>query len=242
MIANIRCMVIDDDELDRLVLQHHINQYDNLEIVASFDSAEKAIPYLDLPIDVLFINTNLPGMSGIEFRKLAYKIPICIFISSHSEFAAEAFEINILDFIKKPLKTERFHHSLQKLFDFLEMKEKSECLDILLGENNIKIKEGSTIIQIKVTDILYLEALKDYTRIVTAEKKHCILDSLGNLLHQNYFDSFVRIHRSYAVPKYLIRSKTNHEVELTHRIKLPIGRTYKDNLAFFDISNRSPDY
>ncbi|WP_172281933.1 LytR/AlgR family response regulator transcription factor [Chryseobacterium sp. LAM-KRS1] len=237
MIANIKCMIIDDDELDRLVLQHHINQYDNIEIVASFDSAEKAIPYLDLPVDVLFIETKLPGMSGIEFCKLAYKIPICIFMSSHCEFAAEAFELDILDFIKKPLKTDRIHHSLQKLLDFLEMKEKSECLDILLGENTIKIKEGSTILQIKITDILYLEALKDYTRIVTSEKKHCILDSLGNLLHQNHFDSFVRIHRSYAVPKYLIRSKTSHEVELTHKIKLPIGRSYKDNLAFFNMPN-----
>ncbi|WP_228409707.1 LytR/AlgR family response regulator transcription factor [Chryseobacterium sp. T16E-39] len=231
-------MIIDDNELDRLVLHHYINQYDHIEIVASFDSAEKAIPYLDLPIDVLFIETKLPGMSGIEFCKLAYKIPICIFTSAHCEFAAEAFELDILDFIKKPLKADRFHHSIQKLFDFLEMKEKSECLDILLGENNIKIKEGSTILQIKITDILYLEALKDYTRIVTPEKKHCILDSIGNLLHQNYFDSFVRIHRSYAVPKYLIRSKTPHEVELTHQIKLPIGRTYKNNLAFFDTHNQ----
>lgn len=228
-------MIIDNNELDRLVLHHHINQYECIEIVASLDSAEKAIPYLDLPIDVLFIDTNLPGMNGMEFSKLAHKIPICIFISSHPEFAIEAFELDILDFIKKPLKTERFHQSMLKLFDFLEMKEKSECLDILLGENNIKIKEGSTILQIKITDILYLEALKDYTRIITSEKKHCILDSIGNLLHQNYFDSFVRIHRSYAVPKYLIRSKTAHEVELVNHIKLPIGRTYKDNLAFFNM-------
>lgn len=235
MITNIKCMVIDDNELDRLVLHHCINQYDNIEIVASFDSAEKGIPYLELPIDVLFIETHLPGISGIEFIKLAHKIPICIFISSHCEFAVEAFELDTLDFIKKPLKAERFHQSMLKLFDFLEMKEKSECLDILLGENNIKIKEGNTILQIKITDILYLEALKDYTRIITSEKKHCILDSLGNLLHQNHFDSFVRIHRSYAVPKYLIRSKNTHEVELVNQIKLPIGRTYKDNLSFFNM-------
>lgn len=126
MITNIKCMVIDDNELDRLVLHHCINQYDNIEIVASFDSAEKAIPYLELPIDVLFIETHLPGISGIEFIKLAHKIPICIFISSHCEFAVEAFELDTLDFIKKPLKSERFHQSMLKLFDFLEMKEKSE--------------------------------------------------------------------------------------------------------------------
>lgn len=234
MITNIKCMIIDDDELDRLVLHHHINQYENIEIVASFDSAEKAIPYLTLPIDLLFIETKLPGINGLEFRKLAYKIPICIFISSHPEFAIETFEINTLDFISKPLKTERFHNSMQKLFNYFEMKEKSECFDTLLGENSIKIKENGNIFQVKITDILYLEALKDYTRIITSEKKHCILDSIGNLLHKNSFDSFVRIHRSYAVPRHLIRSKNTHEVELVHQIKLPIGRTYKDNLSFFE--------
>ncbi|WP_299179586.1 LytTR family DNA-binding domain-containing protein [uncultured Chryseobacterium sp.] len=234
MITNIRCMIIDDDELDRLVLHHYIKQYENIEIVASFHTAEEAVPYLDLPIDLLILDIDLPGMNGIEFRKLALKIPACIFVSSHCEYAIETFELDTFDFIAKPLKSERFHHSIQKLFDFFEMKEKCECFDALIGENCIKIKEGGNVYQIKVSDILYLEALKDYTRIVTSERKHCILDSLGNILHKSYFDSFVRIHRSYAVPKHLIRSKNTHEVELVEQIKLPIGRAYKDNLSFFE--------
>ncbi|UOU99232.1 LytTR family DNA-binding domain-containing protein [Chryseobacterium daecheongense] len=234
MITNIRCMIIDDDELDRLVLHHHLKQYENIEIVATFNSAEKAIPYLDLPIDLLLLDIDLPGMSGIEFRKLAHKIPACIFVSSHPEYAIETFELDTLDFIPKPLKTDRFHHSMQRLFDFFETKEKCDCFDALIGENCIKIKEGGNIYQVKITDILYLEALKDYTRIVTQEKKHCILDSLGNILHKSHFDSFVRIHRSYAVPRHLIRSKNNHEVELVEHIKLPIGRAYKSNLSFFE--------
>ncbi|NML69846.1 response regulator transcription factor [Chryseobacterium sp. RP-3-3] len=234
MIAHIKCMIIDDDELDRLVLQHHMRQYDNIEIVASFNSAEKAFPYLEFPIDLLICETKLDGMSGLEFRKLAHKIPACIFVSSHLELAAEAFEMDALDFITKPFKTERFHYSMQKVFNFFEMKEKCDCFDALLGENCIKIKEGGHISQIKLTDILYLEALKDYTRLVTHDKKHCILDSLGNLLHKSFFDSFVRIHRSYAVPRHFIRGKNSHEIELIHQIKLPIGRTYKESLSFLD--------
>lgn len=234
MIAHIKCMIIDDDELDRLVLQHHIRQYETIEVIASFNSAEKAVPYLEFPIDLLICETKLPGMSGLEFRKLAHKIPACIFVSSHTEMAAAAFEINALDFISKPLITKRFHHSIEKVFAFFEMKEKCECFDALLGENCIKIKEGGHITQIKLTDILYLEALKDYTRLVTHDKKHCILDSLGNLLHKSFFDSFVRIHRSYAVPRHFIRGKNSHEIELIHQIKLPIGRTYKENLSFLN--------
>lgn len=235
MITPIRCMIIDDDELDRLVLQHYLKKYENLEIVASFDSAEKAIPYLELPIDLLLTETILKGMSGLEFRKLAHKIPACIFVSSHPELAAGAFEINTLDFITKPLAPERFHYSMQRLFDFFKLKEKCESYDAMLGENCIKIKEGGSIFQIQKTDILYLEALKDYTRIITLEKNHCILDSLGNLLHKSFFDSFIRIHRSYAVPRHLIRGKSCHEIELAHHIKLPIGRAYKNNLSFFEL-------
>lgn len=234
MITHIRCMIIDDDELDRLVLQHYIRPYKKIEIVASFDSAEKAVPYLDLPIDLLITETNLKGMNGMEFRKLAHKIPACIFVSSHPELAASVFEINALDFMTKPLKAERFHYSIQKLFDFFEVREKCECYDAILGENCLTIKEGGNISQIKMKDILYLEALKDYTRIITLEKNHCILDSLGNLLQKSFFESFIRIHRSYAVPRHLIRSKNCHEIELTHHIKLPIGRTYKNNLSFFE--------
>ncbi|PWN64907.1 DNA-binding response regulator [Chryseobacterium oncorhynchi] len=226
-------MIIDDDELDRLVLQRYIKQYENIEIVASFDSAEKAIPYLELPIDLLITETNLKGMNGLELRKLAHKIPACIFVSSHPELAACVFEMNTLDFITKPLTTERFHYSMEKLFDFFKVKEKCECYDAILGQDFINLKESGNIFQVRKTDILYLEALKDYTRIITLEKKHCILDSLGNLLHKSFFDSFVRIHRSYAVPRHLIRGKNCHEIELTHQIKLPIGRAYKDNLSFF---------
>lgn len=234
MIAHLKCIIIDDDELDRLVLQHHIRQYDHIEIIASFDSAEKAVPYLEFPIDLLICETNLPEMNGLEFRKLAHKIPTCIFVSSQPELAAEAFETDTLDFLTKPLKTERFHYSIQKVFKFFEMKEKCECFDALLGENCITIKEGSHISQVRLTDILYLEALKDYTRLVTHEKKHCVLDSLGNILNKSFFDSFVRIHRSYAVPRHFIRGKNSHEIELINHIKLPIGRTYKESLSFLN--------
>ncbi|WP_306618378.1 LytR/AlgR family response regulator transcription factor [Chryseobacterium ginsenosidimutans] len=226
-------MIIEDDELDRLVLHQHIKQFENIAIVGSFDSAETAIPHLDTPVDLIILDIDLPGMNGIEFRKITQKIPACIFISSHPEYAINTFEVDTFDFITKPLKSERFNSCMQKLFDFFEMKEKSESFDMLVGENNIRIKEGNSISQIKISDILYLEALKDYTRIVTTEKRHCILNSIGNILHKSYFDSFIRIHRSYAVPKHLIRSKNTHEVELVHQIKLPIGRTYKSNLDFF---------
>lgn len=229
----IKCIIVEDEELDRLVLQQHLKKYPNIEIVGLFDSAEKALPFINSPIELIILDIDLPGMNGIELRKHIQKIPACIFISSHPEYAIDSFELDTLDFITKPLRAERFQYAMQKLFDFFEMKEKSESFDILVGKNHINIKDGTDIFKIKINDILYLEALKDYTRIITSEKKHCILDSIGNLLQKTDFNTFIRIHRSFAVPKHHIRSKNAHEIELVHNIKLPIGRAYKNNLDFF---------
>ncbi len=230
----IRCIVIDDEEVDRLMLQHLIKQEPILELVVAVDSIESAKAFIDNSIDLLFLDIDLPQMSGIEIRKAYQKIPACIFISSHPEYAIETFELDTLDFISKPLKKERFEYSIHKLTDFFSMKEKSEYFDLLSGSQFLKIKEGHQTVQIKISDIIYLEALKDYTRLITAHKKHCVLSSIGQILKENHFSNFVRIHKSYAVPKHLITRKNSYEVIINSTINLPIGRAYKDNLSFFE--------
>lgn len=226
--------MIDDEEVDRLMLQHLIKQEPILELVVAVDSIESAKAFIDDSIDLLFLDIDLPGMSGIEIRKAYQKIPACIFISSHPEYAIETFELDTLDFISKPLKKERFEYSIHKLTDFFSMKEKSEYFDLLSGSQFLKIKEGHQTVQIKISDIIYLEALKDYTRLITAHKKHCVLSSIGQILKENHFSNFVRIHKSYAVPKHLITRKNSYEVIINSTINLPIGRAYKDNLSFFE--------
>lgn len=226
--------MIDDEEVDRLMLQHLIKQEPILELVVAVDSIESAKAFIDNSIDLLFLDIDLPQMSGIEIRKAYQKIPACIFISSHPEYAIETFELDTLDFISKPLKKERFEYSIHKLTDFFSMKEKSEYFDLLSGSQFLKIKEGHQTVQIKISDIIYLEALKDYTRLITAQKKHCVLSSIGQILKENHFSNFVRIHKSYAVPKHLITRKNSYEVIINSTINLPIGRAYKDNLSFFE--------
>jgi DNA-binding LytR/AlgR family response regulator len=230
----LKCIIIEDEELDRLMLQHLTKQYDDLEIVAYFHNAESAMEHLSSDIDLLFLDIDLPGMSGIEFRKKALNIPACIFISSHPEYAIETFEMDTLDFISKPLKKERFEYSINKLRDYFNMREKSEYFDIITGTKHLKIKEGHNITQLKISDIIYLEALKDYTRIITSNKKHCVLSSLGHILKEDHFSNFIRIHKSYAIPKHMITGKNSYEVMINNNIKLPIGRAYKENLNFFE--------
>lgn len=230
----IRCIIVEDQEIDRLMLQHLVKQQDILELVAAVDSAENVKALINDTVDLLFLDIDLPDCSGIEMRKMYQHVPACIFISSHPEYAVETFELDTLDFISKPLKKERFDYSVNKLADFFSMKEKSEYFDILTGSQFLNIKEGHETVQIKISDIIYLEALKDYTRLITAQKKHCVLSSIGQILKDRHFSTFVRIHKSYAVPKHLITRKNSYEVMISHNnISLPIGRAFKDNLNFF---------
>ncbi len=216
------------------MLQHLIRQHSILEIVAAADSVLNAKPLIDSSIDLLFLDIDLPEMSGMEIRKTYNKIPACIFISSHPEYAIDAFELDAIDFISKPLKKQRFDYAINKLTDFFTLREKSEYFDILTGSQFLKIREGHNITQIKISDVLYLEALKDYTRLVTNQKKHCVLSSLGQILKGEHFSNFIRIHKSYAVPKHLITKKNSYEVIINGDINLPVGRAYKENLSFFD--------
>jgi len=234
MKREIKCIIVEDDELDRLVLQQHLKKYPQITVSGIFSCAETAVSSLKTDVDLLILDIDLPEMNGIELRKRFKNVAACIFISSHPEYAIDTFELDTLDFISKPLKAARFEYAMQKLADFFEMKDKSESFDAMIGENTIKIKDRNEVFQIKISDILYFEALKDYTRIITADKKHCILDSIGNLLQKEYFSHFVRIHRSFAMPKHHIRKKSAHEIEIVQQIKLPIGRAFKANLDFFN--------
>lgn len=226
------CIIIDDDEIDRLTVVSYVKGFSNLNIVGVFESAENALQILDKQeITVLFLDIDMPSLNGLEFRKKAMNVPVCIYITAHPEHAVESFEIDTLDFIVKPIKKDRFIQANSRIEDYMELKQKAQLFESAIGGDVIYIKEGHTETKVKLHDIIYLEALKDYTKIVTTTKKHCVLSTIGNLLKENHFQSFVRIHRSYAVQKNYIDKKMTNELLLNNGTIIPIGRSYKDTLS-----------
>ena len=225
------CIIIDDDEIDRLTVISFAKKFPVLDILGVFESAEEALSIIEKEkIDVLFLDIDMPGLSGIEFRKKALEIPVCIFITAHPEHAVESFEIETLDFIVKPLKLDRFAQTVSRIEEFIEIKLKASLFEASIGGDTIYIKEGHEQTKVKLHEILYLEALKDYTLIITDKKRHCVLSSIGNLLKENHFQSFIRIHRSFAVQKQFIQKINSSEILLNNNITIPVGRSYKDNL------------
>ena len=180
--TNYTCIIVDDNELDRLTLVSYVRRYPFIQIAEAFESAAGALAFIQMNTipDVLFLDIDMPGMSGLDLRKQLGQISACIFVTSHPEFAVEGFETAALDFIVKPLKADRFANAMERLEHFLEIHHKADLLDYTLGEDTLFIKEGHNHVKLQLHEIIYMEALKDYTGIITNKKKYCVLTPLGN--------------------------------------------------------------
>ncbi len=225
------CIIVDDDEIDRLTVLSYVKKVDTINVIGVFDTVKEAFDCITKnTIDILFLDIDMPESSGLELRKQALTVPVCIFITAHPEHAVESFELNALDFIVKPIHANRFLQTISRINEFMDIKHKASLFETTMGDDIIYIKEGHQQTKIKLHDVLYLEALKDYTIIVTPQKRHCVLHSIGNLLKEPHFKLFIRVHRSYAIQKLAVQKIITNEVELINKILIPVGRSYKDNL------------
>jgi two-component system LytT family response regulator len=225
-----RCFIVDDNQIDRLAAASFVRRFSFIKIAGIFDNAVDALEAAEKNIpDALFLDIDMPEIDGLDLRVKLGKVPACIFITAYPEYALQSFEVNALDFLVKPINAERFDVTMDRLRYYLDIHYKADLLDHSLNEDSLFIKDGHEHIKIQFYDIIYLEALKDYTGIITKEKKYCVLTPLGNLLKEKAFQSFIRIHRSYAVQKHFIRKVTPKAVMVNH-VLLPVGRSYKEAL------------
>lgn len=226
------CIIVDDDEIDRLTTLSYVKKFSELNVVGVFEStADAAVLVKDRKIDILFLDIDMPAESGLEFRKKLMDVPVCIFITAHPEHAVESFEVEALDFIVKPLTLDRFSKTVVRIKEFMDVRHRAALFEKNQESDTVYIKEGHQQIKIKLHSVLYLEGLKDYTLIVTDSKRHCVLASIGNLLKEENFKSFLRVHRSYAVQKASIKKIGTNDIELSNQVLIPIGRKYKSDLA-----------
>ncbi len=226
------CIIVDDDEVARLKVVSIARKFPVFNIIGHFSSATAAFSVSEKEsIDVLFLDIDMPNLSGLELRKKLMNIPVCVFITSHPEHAAESFELETLDFIVKPLREERFAQTVSRIEEFMEIKHKANLYEASFGDDFIYIKDGYDKVKVKLHDIWYVEALKDYCILVTAQKRYCVFSGIGNLLKEEHFKTFIRIHRSYAVQKQFVEKVGANEITLFNNTKLPIGNAFKSNTA-----------
>jgi two-component system LytT family response regulator len=229
------CIIVDDEEIDKLTALSFVRKYPFFKVCGVCSSVEEALVIIEKQdIQILFTDIDMPGIDGFEFRRRLMHIPVCIFITSYADCAVESFELAALDFLLKPLKADRFDATVTRIKQYMEAKEKANLYEHSIGGDTIFIKDGHTFIKIKLHEILYLEALKDYTLIFTTTNKYCVLSPISNMLKEDNFKSFIRIHRSYAVQKHLINKITPTQVSVNN-FTIPIGRSYRDSLDFIKV-------
>ena len=230
MTKTITCIVVDDDEVDRLTVISFLEDYSFIEITGKYDSSAAALAAAQKnPPDVLFLDIDMSGMNGLQLRNELMHIPACVFITSYPDYAVESFEMAAFDFLVKPFSFNRFNKTIERLKEYFTIREKATLLNHTLGADTIFIKDGHQQVKLQLHEIIYFEALNNYTSIVTTSRKYAVLSTLGNLIKEKTFSNFIRIHRSYAVQKHFIKKLSSEEV-LVENITLPVGRSYKELL------------
>ena len=175
----------------------------------------------------------MPEKNGIEILKqIKGSVPIVVFITSHPEFALEGFELSAFDYILKPLTKERFTATANRLQEYWKMKQNAKEYQVRFEQQSLIIKEGHKQIKLQQNDIIYLEAMQDYTKVVTPQRNYLTLTSLTLFLEKMAADTFIRVHRSYAVAINKINEIHNDKL-IVCNTTIPIGKTYRPIAAKF---------
>ena len=230
---HLKYVIVDDDEIDRAVVELEAGKFPFLHKIASCCNPVEALEIISrAKPDVIFLDIEMPGISGIDFlRKKIHTDALPVLITSHPEFALEGFELEAFDYLLKPVSSERFATCALRLRDFYQMHSKACAFDNEQENNFIIIKQGYDKYKIAINDILYLEAMKDYTKIVTTDQQYLVLSTLNGIIEKLPGDKFVRIHRSYVVNKNKVESVQKNNIEI-HSTVLPIGKLYRHELNF----------
>ena len=191
-------LIIDDNAIARTTIRHLAGKVGDIAIVGECADAMKAYDLLQLkPVDLLLLDIEMPGMSGLELtQNLGDKRPVIIFITSKREYAADAFDLNVADYIIKPVTTPRFIRAIDKAREILE----SNSEEINLKDDEfIFIRDSNVVRRLKLDGILYAEAMGDYVKLHTPERFYAIHSTLKAVEDRLPSSKFLRVHRSYLV-------------------------------------------
>lgn len=228
-----KTIIIDDEPLAIDVITHHLKRFSNFEVIKTFTDSVEAFNFLKqgYKIDVVFTDIAMPEISGIELVKLSKDNTKFIMTTSYSEYAVEGFDLEVVDYLLKPISFERFGNAITR-FESLENNENRNT-----PESSFFVKEGDEFIKILVKDIDYIEGLKDYAKIFTGNNYCLALKTLKSIEAILRPFKFMRIHKSYIVPLSKI-SQYNANCVLINNKEIPVGSSYREGLKIYLNNNK----
>lgn len=232
--SNLKVLLVDDEYLALDLLENFVKEIPDLEIVDKVKSPIAAIDILNKEsIDLLFLDIQMPTLSGVNLLKTLKRKPVTIFTTAYSEYAVDAYGLDAVDYLLKPFSFERFLQAVNKAKEQLYRPESTESSvpqkSVPVQSGFLSIKADAKLIKVLHGDILYIEGLKEYVRVVTEENKFVTLMSLKELMESLPEETFVRCHKSYIVNSSKVRSVEGNLFHLDHH-KIPISRDRKTEL------------
>jgi DNA-binding LytR/AlgR family response regulator len=226
-----KCLIVDDETLARLLIRTHLLQIPELEVVQEFSSAIEADQYLKTnKVDLLFLDIQMQQLSGIDFLKSLENPPKVIFTTAYSEFALDGYELNIVDYLLKPITFERFYKATYKALELLNLENESkEATEATFIDKSIVVKSSHQHIKILLTDILFIEGLHKYVKIVTEKKNHTTLIALSAMEEELSAQLFYRCHRSFIINLSKVEL-IDGNLAIIGNHKIPISKLNKQEL------------
>ncbi|WP_034059635.1 LytR/AlgR family response regulator transcription factor [Lacinutrix jangbogonensis] len=227
----VKCIIIDDEPLAIALIEVHIAKIPNLEVIATCNNALEGFEVLkSKPVDLIFLDIQMPLLTGIDFLKSLSNPPKVIFITAYREYAIESYELEVVDYLLKPVSFDRFFKAINKYFKTIESNYKTE-VDIPKKDGSsgfIYVNVNKKNYKILFSEIIYAESLKDYIQIHTKETSIVTKDKISDF-EQKLPKNFLRTHRSYIVNTDKITAYTANDVEVD-TLEIPIGVSYKQEV------------
>lgn len=224
------CVAIDDEPLALDLIEKYVSRFPSLKLLHSFEDALSGSEFIQQhQVDLLFVDINMPDISGIELVRSLKEKPMIIFTTAYKNFAFEGFELQAVDYLLKPIDFERFSKAVEKAVDFHKFKSASASEP---QQESLYVYSEYRMIRIELNDIEYIESMEDYIKIYLLNQPKPVLTlmTLKKVLEKLPASQFSRIHRSYIVSQRHIKSIHNKKVQLKST-ELPIGNSYSDIIS-----------
>lgn len=224
--SKLSCVIIDDEPAAIRILEGYCKKTLVVEVIESFRNPIEAVAYLNKnKVDFILLDINMPQLSGIELLHSLSNPPLVVLTTAYSEFALESYDYDVVDYLLKPIRFNRFLKAISKISTKLDLIKKATSQK----SSKISLKDGKTIHTINNNDIIYIESLGNYIKVFTKAKNIIVKSGLQEFINKYKNIPLLRIHKSYAIHKEKVTKLTYKNIYLDS-IEIPIGRAYKSNL------------
>jgi DNA-binding LytR/AlgR family response regulator len=221
----IKCVLVDDEPLAVKILQNYFANFPEFEVVGTFNNALEALDFVNNNIvDTLFLDINMPMMTGFELISLMENKPKVVITTAFREFAAESYDLEVLDYLVKPIPLPRFIKCINKITTEFSIKNNLKVESPRM-DSHIFIKVDKKMVKIHIDEILFIEGMKEYIKVVTIDKTYITHKSLTSLSEELPSERFLRIHKSYTIAVDKVKSIEGNRIQI-HSFTIPIGRNY----------------